>query len=885
MAFFQMFRPTKKGQSRNSTTTGQQEDSFKQRAHLKQMTPDLLGLWNVDLVTNEIVLSENLYMELGVSSPEFRKYSDLFWRQIHPDDKAMVQEKFSEALQNKIPFDIVHRFMLSDKTERKVRTQGDWSFDENGNPIRFMGALLDMEAGDRNAAYIIELEERLRDNEEQLHTLIDAIPDSILFKDEEGRWLKANTFALSFYNLNDVAYVGKTDSEMSKQSDMFSELLPISSASDQQVWESGQLTRYEDKVATSDGRTIFFDVIKVPIFNPDGSRKGLVTVGRDITERKRVEQRNQHLAFYDQLTELPNRSSFKIILDQALEEAKLKQQKLAVMYLDMDRFKYINDSLGHSIGDRLLQQISDRLSQCVHEKGSLSRLGGDEFALLLPDVNGLNEVIDVAKRLIESIDNMFILDEYELYITTSVGISIYPNDGDDSQALMKNADTALYRAKEQGKNNYQIYHSSMNIQTYKTFLLEKDMRKALLENEYELYYQPRLDAYTGRIVGIEALIRWNHPEWGLVSPSEFIPLAEETGLIVTLGKWVIHEACKQNKIWQDLGLPSVPISVNISAHQFMQKDFIHHIERILKETGLTPKWLEIEITEHILIENEQVAVTTMQQLQKRGVAIALDDFGTGYSSLSYLRFFKVNTIKIDKSFIDDLSIDSEGFLIVKNVISLAKGLHINVTAEGVEQEAQLHILRRLKCDQVQGYLYSKPVPAGKMAELLRRGILPVNRFNSGNDPKIENQRKYFRVPLQYGLSSDMTIIQIKDRIVELGKTEVLIEDIGLGGLRFLSVVKLPVNRDIIIEFMTEILGRKLTFQGVVVWFLEMDQQIYQYGIEFLIEEQEQSALTRLLNELALHLRNNSLAPNCRWVQTDKIHYLKTYQNRSATTKA
>ncbi|RAV20406.1 EAL domain-containing protein [Paenibacillus contaminans] len=884
MAFFQMFRPTKKGQSRNATTTGQQEDSFKQRAHLKQMTPDLLGLWNVDLVTNEIVLSENLYMELGVSSPEFRKYTDLFWRQIHPDDKAMVQDKFSEALQNKIPFDIVHRFMLSDNTERKVRTQGDWIFDENGNPVRFMGAFLDLDAGERNAAYIIELEERLRDNEEQLHTLIDAIPDSILFKDEEGRWLKANTFALSFYNLNDVAYVGKTDSEMSKQSDVFNELLSITSASDQQVWDSGELTRYEDKIETSDGRLLFFDVIKVPIFNPDGSRKGLVTVGRDITERKRVEQRNQHLAFYDQLTELPNRSSFKIILDQALAEAKLKQQKLAVMYLDMDRFKYINDSLGHSIGDRLLQQISDRLSQCVHEKGSLSRLGGDEFALLLPDVNGLNEVIDVAKRLIESIDNMFILDEYELYITTSVGISIYPNDGDDSQALMKNADTALYRAKEQGKNNYQIYHSSMNIQTYKTFLLEKDMRKALLENEYELYYQPRLDAYTGRIVGIEALIRWNHPEWGLVSPSEFIPLAEETGLIVTLGKWVIYEACKQNKTWQDLGLSSVPVSVNISAHQFMQKDFIHHIDRILKETGLTPKWLEIEITEHILIENEQVAVTTMQQLQKRGVAIALDDFGTGYSSLSYLRFFKVNTIKIDKSFIDDLSIDSEGFLIVKNVISLAKGLHINVTAEGVEQEAQLHILRRLKCDQVQGYLYSKPVPAGKMAELLRRGILPVNRFNSGNDPKIENQRKYFRVPLQYGLSSDMTIIQIKDRIVELGKTEVLIEDIGLGGLRFLSVVKLPVNRDIIIEFMTEILGRKLTFQGVVVWFQEMDQQIYQYGIEFLIEEQEQSALTRLLNELALHLRDNSLAPNCRWVQTDKIHYLKTYQNRSATTK-
>lgn len=884
MAFFQMFRPTKKGQSRNATTTGQQEDSFKQRAHLKQMTPDLLGLWNVDLVTNEIVLSENLYMELGVSSPEFRKYTDLFWRQIHPDDKAMVQEKFSEALQNKIPFDIVHRFILSDKTERKVRTQGDWIFDEDGNPVRFMGAFLDLDAGERNAAYIIELEERLRDNEEQLHTLIDAIPDSILFKDEEGRWLKANTFALSFYKLNDVAYVGKTDSEMSKQSDVFNELLSITSASDQQVWNSGELTRYEDKIETSDGRILFFDVIKVPIFNPDGSRKGLVTVGRDITERKSVEQRNQHLAFYDQLTELPNRSSFKIILDQALAEAKLKQQKLAVMYLDMDRFKYINDSLGHSIGDRLLQQISDRLSQCVHEKGSLSRLGGDEFALLLPDVNGLNEVIDVAKRLIESIDNMFILDEYELYITTSVGISIYPNDGDDSQALMKNADTALYRAKEQGKNNYQIYHSSMNIQTYKTFLLEKDMRKALLENEYELYYQPRLDAYTGRIVGIEALIRWNHPEWGLVSPSEFIPLAEETGLIVTLGKWVIQEACKQNKAWQDLGLTSVPVSVNISAHQFMQKDFIHHIDRILKETGLTPTWLEIEITEHILIENEQVAVTTMQQLQKRGVAIALDDFGTGYSSLSYLRFFKVNTIKIDKSFIDDLSIDSEGFLIVKNVISLAKGLHINVTAEGVEQEAQLHILRRLKCDQVQGYLYSKPVPAGKMAELLRRGILPVNRFNSGNDPKIENQRKYFRVPLLYGLSSDMTIIQIKDRIVELGKTEVLIEDIGLGGLRFLSVVKLPVNRDIIIEFMTEILGRKLTFQGVVVWFQEMDQQIYQYGIEFLIEEQEQSALTRLLNELALHLRDNSLAPNCRWVQTDKIHYLKTYQNRSATTK-
>ncbi|CAM4031295.1 EAL domain-containing protein [Paenibacillus alkaliterrae] len=881
MSFLQLFRSTKGGQPAF-------QPSIEQRNG--QATSDLLGNWDIDLKTNKVVLSGKICRIFGISVREHLDSSELLEDFIHPDDKAIVKERLSEAMNKGIPYNLIHRLLLSDDSVRTVHALGDLFYDQNGEPAHFIGTLLDMtEPGSDNHPTgknepVHASSASPMPDPAYTETLINAIPDFIQFKDGEGRWLKANAFALSLFQLDDDSYAGKNDDEIAEHYSISPESLSKCSSTDEQVWESSRLTRYEDRITAPNGQTSVYDMVKVPIFNSDGSRKGLVTVGRDITERKQAEQLSQYLAYHDPLTELPNRSSFKDELHQALSVEGGRQQKLAVIYLDMDRFKYINDSLGHSVGDRLLKQIADRLAECVQEKGTLYRLGGDEFAVLLPYVLALNDAVDIAKQIIKSIDHMFIVDEYELYLTTSAGISLYPNDGEDAQSLMKYADTALYRAKEQGKNNYQIYHSSMNIQTYKIFLLEKDLRRALLRDEFELYYQPRLDANTGRIVGMEALIRWNHPEWGLVSPDEFIPLAEETGLIIYIGEWVIEAACRQNKAWQEQGLPSVSVSVNISAHQFMRKDFIHHMNRIIAETDINPHWLEIEITENILMDNDQSTILTMQNLQKMGISISLDDFGTGYSSLSYLKHFKVDTIKIDKSFIRDLRVDSESYFIIKSIIQLVKSLHILVAAEGVEQEEQLHILRRMNCDQVQGYLYSKPVPAAKMGELLKRGTLHYHSSLEEGERLFDNQRQFFRVPFPFGLSSDMTIIQIRDKRLELGKTEVIIEDIGLGGLRFLSVVKLPVNHEIIIEFATEIVGKMLTFHGFIVWQHELEDQLFQYGFEFQITEPEQSALARLLNELTVQLRKSPLPPNSRWVQTDKLKYLKCNQSQKEATE-
>lgn len=599
----------------------------------------------------------------------------------------------------------------------------------------------------------------------------------------------------------------------------------------------------------------------------------------DITKRKQVEELNAYLAYHDSLTDLPNRRMFEKKLEELLTVARACRQKLAVMYLDMDRFKYVNDSLGHKIGDQLLNMISGRLQHCVRQNDFIARMGGDEFTIVLPDIQSTESAVNVARRIIETLNEPFIIEDYELYITTSVGISMYPNDGEDSESLMKFADSALYRAKDLGKNNFQVFTSSMNVQTYKIFILEKDLRKAIQRNELELYYQPKVKALTGEIVGAEALIRWNHPEWGLITPNEFLSLAEETGLITAISAWVKRTVCHQNKQWQEAGLPRIPISVNVSAKRFLYKEMVSTIKNVLHDTGLDPSYLEIEITEDSLLEHEEVVTSILNELKELGVGISLDDFGTGYSSLSYLKRFKqkINTLKIDKSFIQDLYQDSEDNAIIAAIIQLAHQMNMSVVAEGVETEEQLHLLKHLKCELIQGYLFSKPVPAGEFAKLLRKGTLaPAANPANGQQVVMENQRKYFRITLYFPLSATMTVVKIKGKSIELGKSEVLIEDIGLGGIRFISNIKLAVHPDIVLEIETTLLGKAVKMCGAIVWLREQQSGVFQYGLEFYMHENERTAMTRLLNDLAIQLRKSPLVPGCSFITTDKAQHLSAF---------
>jgi diguanylate cyclase (GGDEF)-like protein len=426
----------------------------------------------------------------------------------------------------------------------------------------------------------------------------------------------------------------------------------------------------------------------------------------------------EHLAYHDALTGLPNRPLFIDRLIVALAQANRGTQKLAVFFLDLDRFKDINDSLGHSVGDTLLKAVAERVRRCVREGDTVARFGGDEFTLLVPRIDNVEDAAKIAQKIIETLKIPFFIHDRELFVTTSIGISIFPGDGHDPETLVRNADAAMYRAKDQGRDNYQLYAPAMNERALERLALENMLRKALANHELVLFYQPLVDLSTRRIVGAEALIRWQHPELGLLSPAHFISVAELSGLIIPIGEWVLRTACRQLKVWQRKFDPELSISINLSARQFQQPDLVGQIRSAIVETGVNAGSVELEITESNAMQNAENTIYSLRELKTLGVRIAMDDFGTGYSSLNYLKRFPIDTLKLDQSFVRDIRTDSSDAAIVSAVISMAHSLHLSVVAEGVETEEQLAFLALQQCDVIQGYLFSQPLAAEALEPLL-----------------------------------------------------------------------------------------------------------------------------------------------------------------------
>jgi len=451
-----------------------------------------------------------------------------------------------------------------------------------------------------------------------------------------------------------------------------------------------------------------------------GKITNYVGISQDITSRKETEERLNHLANHDALTGLPNRTLFSDRLNNALARGKRYGQNLAILFLDLDRFKVINDTLGHDVGDLLLQNLALRLSQSLRGADTVARWGGDEFIVLLGEIHTSQDAAAAARRILNLFSDPFILGGQEIFVTASIGISIYPKDGDDAQMLLSNADTAMYRAKEQGKNNYQFYTAEMNATALERLRLESDLRRALERGEFLLYYQPKINISSGQIVGVEALIRWNHPVRGMVPPQDFIPLAEETGLIVPIGEWVLKTACRQNFDWHTSGISSIRVAVNVSTQQFRKENLTETIDRILRETNLENCLLELEITESVMMEDMERAIIVMSELSDRGIHFSIDDFGTGYSSLVYLKRFPINILKIDRSLVRHIPANPDDTAIASAIISLGKSLKLKVVAEGVETQEQLSFFRNQECDEVQGYLFSHPLPAKEMTELLQQ---------------------------------------------------------------------------------------------------------------------------------------------------------------------
>ena len=450
---------------------------------------------------------------------------------------------------------------------------------------------------------------------------------------------------------------------------------------------------------------------------------GTYGVAKDISERKKAEETIHYQAYHDLLTGLPNRVLFKDRLNLAVAQSRRNSEKFAVMCLDLDHFKVVNDTLGHVFGDELLLAVTARLHSCLREGDTLARMGGDEFSLLLPQIGSTEVVASIADKVISALSKPFHIDHHELFATVSIGVALFPIDGETGDSLIKHADIALYHAKTCGRDNCQLFHMGMNVPLSNRLSLESDLRHAVERDELVTYYQPQVNLKSGHITGFECLIRWQHPQRGLISPAEFIPLAEEIGMIGTIGEWMLHTACQQLKIWKSQDLPTVRLAINISPRQMEQSNFVEHILEELRQHGLDHSVLEVEITENLIMKDVERTVEKLKHLSASGIKIAIDDFGTGYSSLNYLKKFPIHTIKIDQSFIADIERDGDTS-IVTAIIAMAKGLHLNLIAEGVETENQLAFLRKMECDEIQGFLLSEPLTAQAATAMLIENVTP-----------------------------------------------------------------------------------------------------------------------------------------------------------------
>ncbi|HYC46064.1 MAG TPA: EAL domain-containing protein [Burkholderiales bacterium] len=579
---------------------------------------------------------------------------------------------------------------------------------ESGAPRYFLSVVHDVSAR-RDA------ELALRESEEKFRQLADNIPE--IFWITDARQRKLHYLSPGFETLT-----GKPLSEVMRRPRAWLQVVHPDDRERVRLARKGlpqNEYNIEYRIVLADGGVRWVHDQAFPVRDANGKVYRIAGIGADVTHRKEAEEKLVYLAHYDGLTGLPNRVLFFDRLQQTLAQAGRRGVLAAVMFLDLDRFKVVNDTLGHGIGDELLRHVAHRLAGCVRVGDTVARFSGDEFVLIVNDLHSAEDARHIAQKVLQAFTDPFRLGGHEVFVSTSVGISMFPSDCEDEQALLKNADTAMYRAKESGRNNFQFYTREMNARAMYRLELENSLRHALERGEFRLHYQPKACLHTGRVTGVEALLRWERPDHGLVPPGEFVPLLEDTGLIVPVGEWVLSEACRQVEAWRRSGREGLSIAINISARQFATRNLGEVVKRALDAHQADPKLIELELTESLLMGNTEEVVRTLEYLKSLGVRLSIDDFGTGYSSLSYLKRFPIDALKIDRSFIDEITTDVDDATITRAVIGMAHNLGLKVVAEGVETEAQIAFLSANGCDEAQGYYFARPQPAGQLAKLLQ----------------------------------------------------------------------------------------------------------------------------------------------------------------------
>lgn len=558
-------------------------------------------------------------------------------------------------------------------------------------------------------------QQQLRESEQRFKTLFEHHPDGIFVRDLSGKLISGNKAIeeITGYSIEELKHQAIETLAMPEEATLAPQEFAESSGANPKKFRTSSVRK--------DGSTVEVELAYLPLII-DGEITGMHGIARDVTQARNYERRIEHLANHDVLTGLPNRLLLTDRLQQAIDHSRRTGTQTGVLFLDLNRFKQVNDSLGHDLGDLLLGKIAGRLKHLVRESDTVARLGGDEFVLVLADLDSIETMAIVAEKVLESVAAPISLAGHELNITTSIGGSVFPKDGHDVATLLKHADLAMYQAKELGSASFRFYDPAMNIKILERLLTESALRRALEKNEFTIYYQPRVCTTHRSIIGVEALVRWKHPQKGLIAPADFIPLAEEIGMISNLGEWVLRTACAQNRAWQNAGLPSIKMAVNLSAQQLHTSGIEKTVASALATSGLDAQYLELEITETSLMQDIDSSYQTLLDIRNTGVSISIDDFGTGYSSLSHIKRLPLNTLKIDKSFIRDIASDRNDAAIVGATIAMARHMDLKVVAEGVTAPAQVRFLMEHACHEMQGYLFSPPLPAAEMGVMLEQGL-------------------------------------------------------------------------------------------------------------------------------------------------------------------
>jgi diguanylate cyclase (GGDEF)-like protein/PAS domain S-box-containing protein len=628
----------------------------------------------------------------------------------HPDDRARVREEIQNGIAISKRFDVEYRILNSKGEERWVWERGSGVFDECGDLIAIEGLVQDVtERKESNQA--------LREAERRYYNLFENALEGIFRTTLEGQYLDANPALARIYGFESPAELIKSlkdiRNQLYVQPQRREEFMQLIKA-------RGLVSGFESQVYRKNGEIIWISENARAVFGDDGRVACYEGTVEDVTELKLYQARIEQQANYDMLTGLANRSLLNERLQQAIFTATRQGTRLGVVFIDLDRFKYINDSLGHHVGDELLRAMAERLKASVRESDTVARLGGDEFVLLINGQNDPESMAIVLERMLLDISEPWTIAQGDFNVTCSIGVALFPEDGHSAEVLLKHADSAMYRAKEKGRNNFQFFTAELNALITERLEMENRLRRALERDQFTLHYQPRIDMRTQELIGAEALLRWQPAEGEEITPSRFIPVAEEIGLLAPIGKWVLRTACRQNKQWQDAGLQPFTISVNVSPRQFRQDSFVATVTEILRETGLEARYLEIELTESAVMQDAEQFIAMLGELNELGVQITLDDFGAGYSSLSYLKRLPVDRLKVDRSFVQDIATDADDATIVRTIIALGHNLGMKVVAEGVETAEQLEFLRINSCDELQGYYFAKPVPAAEFEQMTLR---------------------------------------------------------------------------------------------------------------------------------------------------------------------